>query len=161
MFLCETLDSSGSLTNLFVPFHWGGWFFWWLSSTWWKPTILLNQKHLHWALGNKNQIKSQALYCSRCIFRMPPFIIEMILWSILVITVSQWVFSDGMHEALVSCRVGRFPTFLLNIREASWAAAFPAITVSISFCWFCVFYAASFSDHNGNFHVSPRWVVQI
>lgn len=32
--------------------------------------------------------------------------------------------------------------------EASWAAAFPAITVSISFCWFCVFYAASFSNCN-------------
>ena len=42
----------------------------------------------------------------------------------------------------VSCRVGFFPC------EASWAAAFPAITVSISFCWFCVFYAASFSNCN-------------
>jgi len=30
----------------------------------------------------------------------------------------------------------------LTCSEASWAAAFPAITVSISFCWFCVFYAA-------------------
>ena len=39
-------------------------------------------------------------------------------------------------SSLVSCRVGRTPC------EASWAAAFPAITVSISFCWFCVFYAA-------------------